>query len=61
LARIQNAFKEGRTASPTYADLTSDTVEDAMLESLEIAGASINALREAVVRIARELDNRSSS
>jgi hypothetical protein len=58
---IQNAFKEGRAASPTYADLTSDNVEDSILESLEIAGASINALREAVIRIARELDNHSSS
>jgi hypothetical protein len=57
---MQNAFKAGRS-NPIREDLVSDNASDAILEALEITGAGVNALREAVRRIARELDDRASS
>jgi hypothetical protein len=54
---VQNAFKAGRT-TPIKEDLVSTTSEGAILECLEIVEASINALREAIRRIARELEDR---
>jgi len=56
---MQNAFKAGRSA-PVREDLISDNAEDAALEALEITGAGVDALREAIRRIARELDDRAS-
>jgi len=57
---MQNAFKAGRT-KPIREDLVSDNPEDALFEALEVTGASIDALREAIRRIARELDDRASA
>jgi hypothetical protein len=57
---MQNAFKAGRS-SPVREDLVSTNAEDAVLEGLEITGAGVEALREAVRRIARELDDRASA
>lgn len=57
---VQKAFEAGRSL-PTQEDVISDTTEDAILESLEIAAASIVGLREAVLAIARELDDRAST
>lgn len=57
---MQNAFKAGRTV-PIKEDLVSTTDDESVLESLEIASASINALREAIRRIAREFEDRAST
>lgn len=60
LPAMRNAFHAGRSL-PTRGDLTSDTLEDAVLEAIEISSASINGLQEAILRIARELDQRAST
>ena len=60
LTSLQNAFRAGRSR-PKADDLTSDNAEDAILEGLEISNAAITGLHEAVLRIARELDDRSSA
>jgi len=57
---MQNAFKAGRSR-PVREDLVSDNSDDAILEALEITDAGVEALREAIRRIARELDDRTSS
>ena len=57
---VQNAYKAGRSM-PTKQDLVSTTPADASLEALEITGAAVNGLREAVRRLAREIDNRDSA
>jgi hypothetical protein len=57
---MQNAFEAGRS-SPIREDLVSTNAEDAVLEGLEITGAGVHALREAIRRIAREFDDRASA
>jgi DNA-directed RNA polymerase specialized sigma subunit len=57
---MQNAFNAGRS-KPIREDLVSDNADDAILEGLEITGAGVEAVREAIRRIAREFDDRASS
>lgn len=57
LPAMRNAFEAGRVL-PTREDLISSSPEDAVIEAIEISAASIAGLREAVIRIASELDDR---
>jgi hypothetical protein len=58
LPAMRNAFEAGRVL-PTRDDLISATAEDTVIEAIEISAASIAGLQEAVLKIARELENRS--
>jgi len=54
---VQNAFLAGRS-TPSREDLIAESVEDAVLEGLEIANALVNGLGEALRRLAQEFDER---